>query len=152
LGVSINPNPKLVYEDLSSSSTVNSGASETVTVTPPAGKICRLIGIRLNADPPPASSSGTHEFELNYNTTGTYFAFFSLKAPFNGYPVANKLILSGATSELPSGDPAQVNMFGGGIFFSSDYPLKIDYNNDTDTNQTNDRTIKVYYLQWTEGG
>jgi len=47
-----------------------SGISEVIILTPPTGKLWKFISMYLNANPPPGATSGTHSFWL-YNPDET---------------------------------------------------------------------------------
>jgi len=125
--------------DLSSDSTVNAGSSETITSTPEPGYLYKVKSIHLNIVTPGGTSSGTHRFDVKHTSpTMTYLTGISahdgqLRYDFGYWRNADN-------TELPLTGIEQLLMLNQ-IVYNHDHPLTIKYTNDTDVNQTNERSI-----------
>lgn len=117
--------------------TINSGLFELNTYTPPIGKIWEITQLYLKANPLPGGASGTHNFKLKtgagYGLTGVSIFSSELVWDYNMWVVADSY-------QRPSTETASVLALRS-LVYDNDNPLKIDYYNNTDVNQTVQRLI-----------
>jgi len=138
---------KFVNIDVSSNSTVLSGQSETVTITPPSGKVYSIIRVDEYCSPPSGATTGTHSFDnrsSNPNRTIVYIE--------NAY--SGVIQLRGISPILYSRiDPSDTGLFANEVIhvaITNTSYLTITYNNNTDVNQAATRTIKFMFEEFDE--
>ena len=121
------------------------GANETVTFTPPAGKLWRFIDLDFHADAPSGAASGEHTCKVfdpsfsNPITQGT-----------SGYAAALNFSRShwrDADLEKLPADEANLGIALTRQCWDNSRPLKIQYLNDTNVSQTGTRNYKVVFLE-----
>jgi len=130
---------KISTVDASSATTVPAGASEIITITPPAGKIHKVLSVRYEADSPSGATSGDHYIIL-YNMvkyTGIRFAStYTTKILYwHNDP-------SAITDYKPPSAEAIIlalnNTYG-----TNTKPITFFYVNATDVSQTNARIVQL---------
>jgi len=136
---------KMVYKNVDQTTTVASGTSEIVTITPPTGRIWRLMGIWIHVDPPPGATSGTHTFGISaqymglshadwpYTSKAGFFKYYWRYSPSAQEPPTNDLVLHGLFR----------------MIFTKENWFKFGYINNTDADQTNARTYRVVFQEET---
>lgn len=136
--VNVGNKKKIVFVDASSNTTVAAGANETITIQPPEGKIWKIRQAKLKVAPPAGATSGNHRLKVGTYTHDTYAIYGS--SPYDSYLSFLSGEWESASAKFPSNsDGARLS----NIVFSYDCPLIIRYENDTDVEQTNARTIKL---------
>jgi hypothetical protein len=147
------PHFKLKQIDLSDDTTVAASGTNTQSLTPPAGKIYRIISILYVAPDPSGSSSGTHELEWRYNgfTQGSSGRLgFVQGNTGSGISVSSNRYVGNA-SEVLSSETLQHQLITlGCMYCSSTYTIDFKYDNDTDVSQTGTRTLLIMVLEYDE--
>lgn len=129
------------YEDLSSSTQVNSGggvASDYVTVN--AGECVKIKGVYLSI-PAIGGASGNHTLTLRYGDTSILLGEL---IGTDGSAITITKSQFYADTENPSTESIQAEILQGGMWMgdATRKPL-FRYVNNSDTNQTGTRTMKV---------
>ena len=133
---------KIVFVDASSSTTVPAGASETITIQPPQGKIWRVMLFEFYVNPPKNASTGQHRLMLYL--AYSYNSFFRVYNSYGGYIyVVGNHVLTSHNVEDPDSDVAQILLLSQ-LKISHGHYLKIAYDNSTDADQTDVRRVRVY--------
>lgn len=119
---------------------VAASASETVTISAPAGKVATIVGLYLQANAPASATTGTHQFTVRIGSTVTFLEGVSA--------FGTRLLYQ--TSEWRDADsakrPADATAAGLSILgrqFDADTSLTIVYTNNTDVPQANNRIIRA---------
>jgi len=135
---------KLDVVDLTDNTQVNAAASNTQTLTPPAGKLYRVRMIHYQIATPAGSTAGTHELIGERILVTSERPVFTVKADFNATIFIKDLRFTGNSSELPSNEREQFLLLtNGDLIATNSFPLKFTYNNDTDANQTGNRILEI---------
>lgn len=130
---------KIVYVDISSSTTVAAGASETIMIQPPEGKIWRLKGIFCDVNPPDGATAGTHSLDMYYSKVGLTHLVVT-----QNYNKALLLrIAPRSYSSISPSDSAVFTTLVLNTVISNSTTLIIRYKNNTDAEQTNIRLLKL---------
>jgi len=122
-------------------SSLAAGASETITYTPPAGKLWRFIFLYLSAPAPAGASSGTHDFVLRsprgYRPVmmgrSTYAT--DLYFDYNYWRIADDVI-------HPS-DQANLGIALSRLVYDNSHPVVMVYTNNTNVAQTGVRRYEM---------
>jgi len=148
----INPNFRLHYVDLSDDTTVSSGGgTDTQTLRPNEGEIYVVYNTYANI-PAIGGASGDHDLEAFWKSSSGQLRAFKL----DGTDGAVMYILGygggfAASTEQPSDSDDQMElMMRGGIVLSYDHYMNFVYTNDSDTNQSGTRTLKIWVKVFSE--
>jgi len=138
---------KFTAIDTTSTTTVLAGASETITVMPPTGKVYKILSIRYEVSPPTGATSGNH-----YGTVyGTIFKWLGIRL-ISAYNVKINYWSNdptGTTSSRPPTAEALILALNN-IYGTRAVPIYIVYENFTDADQTNKRTLQLALEIFTE--
>jgi len=130
---------KFTVVDIETTTTILPGATETITITPPAGKVYKILSMRYEAPPPTGATSGDH-YVILYNMikyTGIRFAStYTTKILYwHNDP-------SAITDYKPPSAEAIIlalnNTYG-----TNTKPITFFYVNATDVSQTNARIVQL---------
>jgi len=136
--------------NVSSSSTVNAGNNEGVSIQPPEGQLYKILQLELKVNSPGGTTSGTHKFyAINLNALSASWHFKAESAHGSSIAVGAYHQFNADSSEEPDSDTDQMTVMHN-LWASNAYPLRIIYDNGTDVNQTNQRTIKALVLVYQE--
>lgn len=132
------PNVKVV--DLSQTTTVAAGSTENLETFAPSESLYRIVGAKIIAPPPTGAASGFHIFKI---LTGGGIA---LLAGRSGYQTDIRFHRSywrtaNEVSEPPN-EAAQQEAISS-LKATESQPVEIEYQNQTDVDQTDNRTIKL---------
>lgn len=121
---------------------VAAGAGIDTTLTPPAGKMWRWLGMKLQAGAPAGAASGTHRIE-GFIGAAKQMPVFSFVANFGKSVIfRNGHVPTGTTdvqAEPPNAQAAILNQ----LMWTADVPLVIRYQNDTDVSQGVQRIVQL---------
>jgi len=119
---------------------VSPGGTATITVTPPAGEIWRIWMVTITI-PAIAGSTGTHRFRLRVGINNDYGNLLSLSADYSSSLSYTYRILGTGTAVPP--DTAEQQRAVIGLPVSSNCPLYLFYNNDSDASQTGSCVLQI---------
>lgn len=117
------------------------GESETILVKPPHGYVYDLIAWRFSTNTPENSTEGTHEIELR-SETATVRVMKGVSSHDNHLVYRNGG-WSFTSSESPSTEAATIQMLRG-LRADANNGFSFVYRNDTDVEQTNGRSIRLW--------
>lgn len=123
--------------------TIADGASETITVTPTAGKRWTIQGVRFSVTKPVGAAAGSHKLLVNLGTSSLSLLWGTAaynKSLFYLYSQLCDDALANLTTEVPSDKNAQVAAFKG-LQITASHTLQFVYTNNTGVEQTNTRTV-----------
>lgn len=129
------------FVDADSDTTVKVGASETVNIVAPAGYLYRILTMMLSCASPGGTSSGNHSFTVESEVEDIELMY--INGAHNTTISYTRQRMVGSIDEHPYGDDAQVKAPRGFLIDSSN-GLDVIYYNNTDVNQANTRTIKLW--------
>lgn len=124
-----------------SSTTVKAGALETVNIKAASGYIYEILAIRMDVGAPAATTTGTHSFSVGSESEnvgiGLGQSVFNSEVAYDHkqWRIADSL-------QRPDGDAGEALCFVG-FRFDATNGVDITYNNNTDADQANARTIRL---------
>lgn len=131
---------KVLHLDLSTTGTINSGNSEDVLIQPSKGQIYRVIDMYLFA-PAIGGSANNHHIYIKRDKTTDINLMLGTNVG-----TSNIVFNYGSWSTVATSSPSAIRdcqlMFQN-LIASNTEPITITYDNQTDTNQTNDRKYLV---------
>ena len=132
---------RVVEVGVTSTDAVPSGTSKIEEFTPPAGYIWEISRMFLLALPPTGAASGTHQFSV-YTGGGIGIGIHG-KSVFGSKVSWNYSVWDVADSlKIPSSEEATLLALQS-ILCDQNTPLKVYYSNDTNVDQTIERTIVI---------
>lgn len=140
--VSVVGNKSILILNNDQTATVASGSNETVTITPPTGKLYHLIGMWLNASAPSGATTGTHAFNL---ATGSVDLMYGASVYSSSCTFDWSYWYVADSAKRPPGDDAPAILMGK-LTFDNSNPLSIRYINSTDVDQTSTRRYRTLFL------
>jgi hypothetical protein len=136
-------------EDLSSATTVAAGSNHVVVIQPPVGKLWIVQSLFLQAPIPSGGTSGNHEFLLAHGDSdlgiGQGRGNFDKQVRYQHHQWRDN-VAANLAIEVPS-DKAAQQWLARGLHLTNDVTLQVQYNNNTNVDQTGSRTIKVGVLE-----
>lgn len=136
-----------VYSNLSSSTTIAAGGSETIDIFAPSGTICQLDMLVFLAYPPTGSTTGTHQALLySTNSAGSYLRGISVFGSNVNWDLQDWLTADSSKNPASNGAAYMQN-----IKFDSVVGLRMTYTNNTNVAQTIARTYAINYTKRTVG-
>lgn len=131
-------------KDISSATTIDVGKSEIIALTPPAGKIWTVQGMRLNVTAPPGATTGTHQFEASIGVASLYLLIGTSDYNKDIFYWGNWQDAAGnnLANERPKDKGAQA-MIIKGLKVTANNLLRISYANNTNAAQTGKRTVLI---------
>jgi hypothetical protein len=134
---------KLTVVDLSDNTSVAAAASNTQTLTPPAGYIYIIRAIFYNAPDPAGSAAGTHYLQIRRVLVTADRTFAAITATTGNAVDINSSIFIGDSAELPTHEISQNLLMYQNLIASNSYPIKFFYHNATDVAQAGTRTLEI---------
>jgi len=133
---------KISTVDASSATTVPAGASEIITITPPAGKIHKVLSVRYEADSPSGATSGYHCGTL-YNMS---FKWLGIRLT-SAYDVRINYWSNDPTGTTTTRPPTAeaIILAINNVYGTNTEPIKFEYENLTDADQTSIRPLQLVY-------
>jgi len=139
---------KIVILYLDTNTTVLSGQIETIIVEPPNGKVGVVQGFSFLVQPPTGATTGSHNvFMYLYGMSSDNIV--TLKQTYDGILQSRPRYPWQYSSIEPSTVEAYQKSLIGTPFTKDNY-LYIHYQNSTDVDQTNARTIRLLYEEFDE--
>jgi hypothetical protein len=145
------PTTTIKVLNLDDATTVSGEDEKEVNIRPPSGFVYIIRGLTLVCSAVPEGPGfTTHGFCLYPKDYG--YELFRVESPDDETVAIYNNTFSGTTTEAPSTGPEQFNLLTDGRLKSSynDY-LILDYFNNSGTNQTNTRVIRIYVEKVLEG-
>jgi hypothetical protein len=136
--------PELIgieYINEDSSTQVNAGADNTISIEPDPGYIYQIISIYYKAVDPVGSTAGTHDVEIR--SESGYCSYALVKANTGSDVAIIRGVFYGDSTEAPSGTAEQFKICQGQIWIGNGESLDFIYSNDTDANQTGTRNLRL---------
>lgn len=121
--------------------TVTSGGSETVTFTPPSGEAWKLKGFGFYAPGISGAGGTNHQFLVYIWESITLLNGVSNPTDNLAYSSSS---LRGTIERWPRTDVAAVLTLKDKIVTPS-WPLEVEYQNNTDSDQTSERQYRLFY-------
>lgn len=119
---------------------VAAAGNTTITITPAADELWRIINILASVARPTGSSTGTHDLEVGYDTNN---ATLLVRSNFDQtVNISRNVAGTAAASAWPDSDASQRAAVAGMVVTNA-MPLKITYRNNTDVLQDNTLSINV---------
>jgi len=139
---------ELNLEDESITSTVNAGANEIVSFTPPLGEVWNILWLYMEAPTPGGTSSGTHTFDVMQYPTGFNSSILLKMVGTHNTTISVKEGVFTADSVLkPTTEVGQYKAIET-LWATKDHPISVRYKNDTDVNQSNTIYIVARVLKY----
>ena len=116
---------------------VNAGATENIDVSPTPGYQGKVLGLLLSCNAPASAATGNHYFKV---LSGTAFSPIRLLSVYNkvvSYDYGEK----GADTTASPADAKVLYETVSNLRLTTAMPIRIQYTNGTDVNQTSNRTI-----------
>lgn len=132
-------NIEVVEINQDQSSSVSAAGAQNVDITAPAGQVATILGVRLDVVAPTGAASGTHEFRVQSGNSVEYIIARSVYSSAVSYRSSHIYVAD--SLKLPSDQAAQERALIGRMF-SASQSLRINYQNNTDVAQTNNRIIR----------
>lgn len=138
-------NPEFYEEvefiDADSATTVKAGNTETVTVTPPAGYVYEILGLKMTVVKPGGTSTGDHGFTVGDETNNLGLGNFKSVHGSNCEFDHGMAIIADDTQRPPANTDQMLSYKH--TRFDENTGININYLNNTDADQANARTIKL---------
>ena len=128
--------------NVSSSATVNAGATENIDVMPTTGYRARVLGLLTNIAAPSGAASGNHELYVQIGAS-LGVALVCIAANYSSIIFYTAGASANAGTTLMPTDVAAFNANLANCIFTPSTPLRLKYVNSTDAAQTVTRTIYI---------
>jgi len=139
----------VVGNEVTKTATVASGGgSETVDIKPPAGEIWDIVQLFFKALAP-GGTAGNHELWVKTLRKGTVLIehLFGKSAYDTQLLYADGYWRTANTASRPTTEVGQMKQMSIPIA-TNDQPVRFKYQNDADSDQTNDRTYRYNYKKY----
>ena len=138
---------KLIKVDITSDTELAPGAYEYFVITPPAGKVYRLVHLYFEAQAPSNATTGTHYVKIQ-NLGEPDWCSPTVSSNFD-----KVLQIIGSPTEYDAIKPLTVEAFAeflSNVHGTHSYPIKFKYVNATDVTQTGDRILRAIFEELDE--
>ncbi|POG56682.1 hypothetical protein [Haloferax marisrubri] len=137
--LAVNNRPKVLRKDLTQTSTLTAGESETVELYAPSGSVYTVKGAALIAKPPSGATGGTHFFQVE--SLGKVAVLLGRSDYTAQVKWNNGHFFTANQTMEPAEESAAIQSFYGSMA-TADEPVRVEYYNNLDVDQTNERTIE----------
>jgi hypothetical protein len=137
--IAVNNRPKIVRKDLTQTTTLASGASETVELYAPSGSVYKIRALAITCDVPGTATDGTHYFQIR--SLGNVAVLLGRSDYTSHLMWNNGHWFTANVRQEPNTEAAAIESIHG-TMATADNPIRIEYWNNLDVDQTNERSIE----------
>jgi hypothetical protein len=129
----------------SQTATVSSSGSQTTTVTAPSGTVLTVVGLQVVIDPPPGATTGNHTIQVKGPNEAV--SYLLARSTFDQDILINNSVIATANDFVRPGSPVVQSQTIRSIRADDTDGISLVYDNDTDVDQTERRTIRLLVLE-----
>lgn len=142
--VAVNNRPEIVFEDLTQTSSLASGASETIQLFAPTGSVYTINQMRIHVDADADWTTGSHKYVLD--SAGEVFTALGESTYTNTLRFERGWWQNADKTIQPNDRSAMVQQMQS-LKATENAPIQFRYHNDADAAQDNQRLIEVSVLE-----